>query len=362
MKVLYHLTIPPPKMPHCEAVWKEIDALRRYVGGEIFFLNPSQRGTFRLPRLLFGLHALRELRRRERDGKVELHHVFNPDPYPFPVLRWLSCPVVYTLTGGVRGVGRARVSFFARHVHTLVVASDTGLHTLAAEGLSNCRVIRPGIDGTLFSQSPLPLSLGDASSFQGNAGKSVANALRNAEIRLMVGSAPWVKGQFRSKGIDTLLDVAQKLPRLHLVFLWRGVLYDAMVRRVRQRGLDNRVQVLNRKMDVNEVLKGVHASVVLAEDPAIVRAFPHSLMESLAAAKPVLISRGLPLADIVAQSGCGRIVESVTPMGVVAALEDLVRNYENACQQALTVGQNEFSQDRMVMAHRDLYESIRGEG
>ncbi len=171
----------------------------------------------------------------------------------------------------------------------------------------------------------------------------------------MVGSAPWVESQFRKKGIDTLLDVAADLPQLRLAFLWRGVLFEEMSRRVRQRGLEARVDVLNREVDVNRVLGGVHASIALAEDPTIIKAFPHSLMESLAAGKPVLISRGIPLAEVVERTGCGQVVDRITPRAIADALYKLGQDYDASCQSALRVGRSHFSHDRMVADYVDVY-------
>jgi glycosyltransferase involved in cell wall biosynthesis len=335
MSVLYHLTIPRPARPMCEAVWQEIDVLRRRLGGDLVYLNPTRHAVLWVPRLLYGWHRLRELRRRE--VTVDLHHLYNPDPYPFPILRWLNRPIVYTLSAGLRGDKRPSVSFFDEQVHTLVVADEADRRRLAMWGLDNVRVIRPGIDVTRFTVSPLPL---------------------RDEFRLMVGSAPWVKGQFRSKGVYTLLDAAQSWPQLRLIFLWRGVLFDEMAAQVRQRGLEARVEILNRRVDVNAVLADVHASVTLASDPAIIRSFPRSLLESLAAGKPVLVSQGIPMAHVVARTGCGRVVTHVTPDAFIAALTALRQDYADACQQAAKVGRSEFSQERMIDAYRDLYRSV----
>jgi glycosyltransferase involved in cell wall biosynthesis len=190
---------------------------------------------------------------------------------------------------------------------------------------------------TRFAPSPLPLS---------------------SEIRLLVGSAPWVEGQFHSKGIDLLLDVAQEVVQLHLTFLWRGVLYDEMVRRVARRGLDSRVEILNRRVDVNAVLARVHASVVLAENPTLVRAYPHSLIESLAAGKPVLASQGMPMAALLQEAGCGEVVTEFTAQGVARALEDLVQDYQAAARGAPEVARERFSQDQMVAAYRAIYREL----
>jgi hypothetical protein len=58
------------------------------------------------------------------------------------------------------------------------------------------------------------------------------------------------------------------------------VLTDKMERRVRQMNLENQVTVLNKQVDVNKILAGVHASITLAATPGIVKSYPHSLLDS----------------------------------------------------------------------------------
>ena len=335
MNVLYHLTILPPKMPECEAISQEIGALRAHFGGNLIYLNPNQRPPFYVPRLLFGFHRLGLLRRLE--SEVHLHHLYNPDPFPFPVLRALQRPIVYSLTGGVRS-GRLNVPFFAS-LAAVTVADEGSLKYLKSQGLDNAALVRPGIDTSRLTCSPLPL---------------------RSEIRVMVGSAPWTRRQFQTKGVEALLSAAKQAPHLRLVFLWRGVLAEKMERQVRRMNLEKQVTVLDKLVDVNRILAGVHASVTLAAAPAIVKAYPHSLLESLAAGKPVLVSRAIPMADYVERTGCGKVVESVTPAGILAAVEALVRDYEGLRQVARQVGQRDFSLPAMLASYGRLYECVGG--
>ena len=95
---------------------------------------------------------------------------------------------------------------------------------------------------------------------------------------------------------------------VRLVFLWRGVLLPELVARVRRFEVSERVEILRDRVDVSEVLARVHAAVVLAGQPGLVRAYPHSLLEALAAGRPVLVSDGNPMAEYVRATGCGRVV------------------------------------------------------
>jgi glycosyltransferase involved in cell wall biosynthesis len=333
MNVFYYLTISPPAMPECDAVVQEVEALRKHFGGSLVYVNPNRRLPVRLPRMFFGLHQLGQLRSRE--ASAHLHHLFNPDPFPFPILCSLRRPIIYSLTGGITK-RRPNVDFLAS-LAAVTVADERSLERLKSWGVDNAVLVRPGIDTSRFTCSLLPL---------------------RSEIKLMVGSAPWTLSQFRSKGIEALLSVAQRFPQLYLVFLWRGILVDELERRVRRMHLEGRVEILNRKVDVNEVLAGVHASVTLATDPAIIRPWPHSLMESLAAGKPVIVSRCIPMADYVQQTGCGQVVERVTPTDLLSAIEALARKYDELQQAARRVGQQDFSQQNMINSYRLVYEHI----
>jgi glycosyltransferase involved in cell wall biosynthesis len=181
-----------------------------------------------------------------------------------------------------------------------------------------------------------------------------------SEIRLMVGSAPWTKAQFRTKGVDALLQAAQQTPHLRLVFLWRKVLAEEMMGRVQATALQDQVTVLNRVVDVNQVLAGVHASVVLASAPDIVKAYPHSLLESLAAGKPVLVSRAIPMADYVSRTGCGVVVDEVSVAGVMAAVARLTQQYNDLQGAARQVGQRDFTLQGMIVSFHQLYQKIMG--
>jgi glycosyltransferase involved in cell wall biosynthesis len=335
MNILYHLTTLPPKLPACEAISQEISALQAHFGGDIVYLNPNQHAPVFIPRLLFGFHKLKWLRAQE--AAYDLHHFYNPDPFPFPLLRYLRRPVIYAVSCGVEDK-RPNVAYF-NTLAAVAAADERSLQRLQRWGVENVILVRPGIDTTRFSHSPQPL---------------------RSEIKLMVGSAPWTKGQFRTKGVEALLEAARQNPRLRLVFLWREVLAEEMERRVRALKLEQQVEILNRQVDVNQVLAEVHASITLASESGIIKSYPHSLLDSLAAGKPVLVSRSIPMADYVEQTGCGEVVERVTPADILAAVEALASHYQARQGVARQVGQRDFSQQAMLASFEQLYERVVG--
>ena len=322
-------------MPGTDAVVQEVELLQAQFSGETIWLRPAWRARARYPRELLGLHRLRAL--RQWDRQVDLHHVYAPELYRLPVLWFLTRPVVYTVTAGVGPSRRMPPMSFLRRLRAIVVPSDTDREALTRRGLGNARVIRPGIDVTRFADTPVPAG---------------------PEFVLLSGSAPWTHEQFASKGVDALLEAARRMPELRLVFLWRGVLLPELVARVRRLELSDRVEILRDWVDVAGVLRRVHAAVVLAGRPGLVRAFPHSLLEALAAGRPVLVSEGNPMAEYVRETGCGRVVPRLAAADLLEAIRLLRLDYATCRARAVDVGQRDFSQETLVAAHRELYQAL----
>jgi len=352
LTIHYHLPILPPAQPEVEAYSQEIAALQTRFGGvQSFsnpnFLNPNQHlpqalrrrlPLLRVPRLLFGYHQPRRL--RQIDQAVDLHQFYNPDPFPYPILRTLQKPVVYVLSGGA-GTVRPNVDFF-NAMSAVAVYDQRSVDQLQEWGITNAVYVKSGIDTKKFTHAPL-------------AAPADTNSEADPTVHLLMASAPWSDKQFASKGIDALLAAARELPDLHLTFLWRGVLYSEMIQRVVAFGLQDRVCVINELVNVNEILATVHASVVLATHSNIVKAYPHSLLDSLAAGKPVLVSSALALADYVAERDVGVVIDTVNVDAVVAGVRELVDRYAALADNAVTFGQQDFSQEAMIDSYEEVY-------
>lgn len=319
-------------MPGTDAVFQEIEALRRRFGGECLQLYPLRRPSRIFPKLLYGLHQRRALRRRE--PSVDLHHLYYATLYPFPWLRALHKPLIYS---AVTGIGprlqRGRADWL-QAIHTIVSCNQRDEALLRALRPARYRIIRPGI--AVERLTPVSIPLRD-------------------ELVLLVGSAPWIRRQFQTKGIDLLLDAAGSLP-LRLVFLWRGLLLNELQRRIARRGMNRRVEIINAPADVNRVLARVHATVVLAETEKLVKAYPHSLMESLAAGKPALVSGCIPMADYVTEAQCGEVVPRLTPDDLRAAIQRLMHHYADYQAKALARGRADFALAPMLASYGAIYQ------
>jgi len=334
VNIVFHLTSAPPQIAETDAVFQEVEWLRGRFGGQTINLFPLKHPTRLYPPCLYGIHAASRL--RKLDAEADLHHVFHFRLDPFPILWTLKRPVVYTVVAGLQGQRRPRPSALAsvRHV---VVSNERDRQVLESWGISEHTLIRPGIDVGRFHPAPPDSGSG---------------------FRLLAGSAPWVRAQFRQKGIDALLEVVRRTQDLRLVLLWRGLLYDELMRRIERSGVADRVEVLNERVDVDAVLARVHAAVVLAETPKLVKAYPHSLLESLAAGKPVLVSEAIPMADYVRATGCGEVAAEVTPEALAPAIKRLRDAYPQRRECALNSGRCDFARERMLDSYGEVYRAL----
>src|SRR5271165_4556875 len=332
MSILYLVTAPPPVIEGTDAVLQEVAVLRDAFQGEIVNLSPVKSSTRRFPKQLYGLHKIRQIRNLENRSKI--NHLFFPSPYFFPILRLLGNPIFYTITASLDLKKRPAAHAQLKRLQRIVVSNDRDAGILKAWGLTNYAIIPPAIDASGFTRTSLPL---------------------DRQLTLLMASAPWARRQFDLKGIDLLLATAAKLPFLRLILLWRGVLAGELARRVERLDIGKRVEIVDRKVNVNDYLAKVHATIVLAKDGGIVKSFPHSLIESLMAGKPVLLSNNIAMADYVRKHQCGIVVDEVSIRTLTAAIETLMGRYVDLAPNAARIGPEAFSIDRMVGDHRRLY-------
>lgn len=335
MNILYHMTAPPPAIPGADAVYQDVALLSQRFGGHIVPLYPLSRPSRWFPKFLYGCHIRRQL--EEWDREADLHQVHFAYFHLFPVLRKLNRPLVYVVTAGLQGQRDPPSNDLAR-VRCFVISNERDRGALQRWGVENYQLIRPGIETSLFTHTP--------------------PAARWPFV-LLVASAPWTRSQFAAKGIDHILQTLSRLPDVRVIFLWRGRFEQELRRRISQFGVERQTEIINRHADINQLLARSHAAVVLAGSSRIVKAYPHSLLESLAAGKPVLISEAIPMADYVSEKECGVVVPSHTALAFQHALGQLVEDYDRFLSNARHLGARDFSREEFLRRFGELYERIK---
>lgn len=332
MSLLYLHTAPEPGITGTDAVFNEVQLLRNHFGGFEYNLYPLAKPSAGFPRFLFGWHILARLRRLQRE--ITLNHVFAPGLYDFPVLRYLKKPVIYSVTASVRPDLHLKKADKLKTLAGIIVNNDRDYQLLSYHDFNNVFLVRPGIDTLMVSKNILPLE---------------------DELILLMASAPWERSQFTTKGVDLLLEAARQLPFLKLIFLWRGLSYAALMQRIRQYGVEKQITVYNEKVLIDDILQQVHGTVLLAENAMLVKAFPHSLIESLAAAKPVIVSSAIAMADYVKENSCGVVVEPYSSEALITQIDHFRSKYAELRDKADQLGASDFSPEKMLARIAAIY-------
>lgn len=332
MKIAVHFAIPQPPFPELDATVQDGLNIVRQIGGETNFLFPGDKVHVWFPRLLCGLHQIPHLKRL--DKKVGVHHIFSNGLFPYPFLLLLKKPIVFSTVIGLEEMMQPRCRWFLTKVRHFIVSSDYDLEIMRKWGYKNVTCILPGIDEKRFQYAPCTL---------------------RKEFVLFVGSAPWNYEQFQTKGIDMLLQLAVELPWLRLVCLWRGCLFDEMVRKIARYKVQNKITLISEKVDVNRILESVHAGVLLAHNPLVVKAFPHSLLETIAAGKPVLVSDCLQLAKYVQKYRLGEVVSPLDFEDVKKGIRMMRHDYKQYINSVKRFDVEMFSYKNTVSSLKNLY-------
>ncbi len=336
MRVAHHFPGVPPPDPGRDAVLQEAAFLRELFPGPDHFHGLARGVHGRIPTPLQAPWTRRRLSRLE--AEIELHHLFADRLEWTRLFARTGKPLVCTLTTGLGDSPLpepANLPPFA----ALVVADGDQAARLSARGFSHVEVV------------PSPAHL---------AGIEPTPAPPRPPLALVVGSAPWTRRQFASKGIDPLLAAARRRSDLTLTFLWRGALEGAIAGRQRRAGLGDRLRVVHERIAVNPLLAASHAAVVLAAHPRLVKAYPHSLLEALAAGRPILASACLPIAAWAERRGCGIAVSELTATALDSALDELAARYPRLQRAAEELDLAAHAPERYRAAIGAIYRRVTG--
>ncbi len=334
MRVAHHFAMAPPPDARREAVLQEASWLRAEFPGPSSFLLPDRRLHGLLPAAWPGPGWRRRLRRL--DAEVEVHHLWADRLDWLRRFAALAKPLVCTLTTGLEPEDVRRPAGLPP-VAALLVADEAQRALLAARGLGAIHVVPPAAELSGIERRPAP---------------------RRPPLVLLAGSAPWTRRQFRTKGTDLLLATAAERGDLELTLLWRGVLAGAIDRRLRRARLGGRARVVHERAAVGPLLAASHAAVVLAARPRLVKAYPPSLLESLAAGRPILASSCLPIAGWAARERCGVAVAELSAAALRAALAELEARYGELEEGARRLDLSPHSPTRHRQAVGAIYRSV----
>ena len=332
MKILYLTNAPIPQNRETDAHFQELDLLVERFDGTIISAFPLSRPNSLFPRTLYGMHNRRAIRLAAKEADVI--HVFSPVLYPYSYINRLgNKPIIYSTLTPVSAIKKID------RVHRYVVYDRPSADKLISADFKNVSFSPPFVD---FEKVDLnPPSTG---------------------FTLMMASAPWEKSQFRSKGVLLLLELLGKIPELHIIFIWRDILFDEMHKLVQFSAYADRISLVNGRVDILPYLEKSHAVVLLAEHASLVKSYPHSLMEGLLAGRPVITSPTIPMSQLVQEQGYGEVLTSFSIEALEAAVSSLINDYQSFRERLTALPEDSFDKASFLSFYQQLYDGLRSAG
>jgi glycosyltransferase involved in cell wall biosynthesis len=179
-------------------------------------------------------------------------------------------------------------------------------------------------------------------SWQGASNRPVVLALATLDAR---------------KGLDCLLTAACKVPNAAFVLAGDGPMRESLAQQAIATGIADRVFFLGHRTDIPSLL----ASCDLFVLPSLQEGLPLSVLEAMAASKPVIASRIPGTEDIVEHGISGVLVPPSDPdalaLAITQALTDGGRRAQLGANGYQRVTRH-FSADSMVLKVSDVYRQV----
>lgn len=163
----------------------------------------------------------------------------------------------------------------------------------------------------------------------------------------------------KQKGYPYLLQAATLVPEAMFICAGEGSERATLETQARTLGLADRVLFLGQRSDVPDLLAGCDVFVL----PSLYEGLPLSVLEAMAAGKPVIATRIGGTDEAVVDGETGLLVPPADPHALAQAIRALLDNPALA-QRLATAGQasvhQKFSAETMVQRTMQVYEELLG--
>jgi len=159
------------------------------------------------------------------------------------------------------------------------------------------------------------------------------------------------------KGHRFLLDAAVQVPEVQFILAGDGPLRSSLEVQVQELGLTDRIKFLGHRTDIRDLLASCDVFVL----PSLYEGLPLSILEAMAAGKPVIATQVGGTPEVVIDGETGLLVPPSDSAALAAAIRSVVSNREFAHRLGLA-GQirvvREFSTTIMVRQVSELYTEL----
>lgn len=336
--VNYWCTSPKPIVKGTDAVYNEVLFLKNHIGGELNSLIPYNQPSSSYPILLYGFHKF--ITAKYLDNKNKIHHIFGSGFFHLPMFYFLKKPIIYTITGGLNENLILPRKEFLNRLSRIVVSNERDFERLKGKGLDNVTLIKTVVaQPKNFESKSMPLKKGE-------------------KVRILMASAPWEKKQFESKGVHLLLKYLKENNDVFITFLWRDILADHMIELIEEYGVKDKVEFINEYVDIYKLLESHHATILLTNDCQVIKPYPHSLIKSLYAKRPVIVSSQVAMSDFVNNHNLGMSLDDFENKSFKKLIQKFKIAYSEMSRNLDENNIISFSEKKFISNYKELYYSL----
>lgn len=175
---------------------------------------------------------------------------------------------------------------------------------------------------------------------------------------ILNASCPGKVRDLEKRGINFLLDADRYLKDENITFLWRSGEFSLFMDKIKNRALRHIIIKNKIYIDMNQQYAQAHCTIIpYIQFDEYLKLIPISVIESLAAGKPVLVSSKTGVADIIRANHCGVVFEP-NKGSLLAAIAELKRNYRHYQQNCRKTAEKYFSTEQFLKEHEEIYAEI----
>lgn len=326
--------------PAMEAVASEIASLRRAFPGSAAW-GVSRRDTRLIgfknglsfhPRAFLAFRAVTAV----MQWRFDVNHVFG-SPADWHHLRSIwKRPTVMTVCLG----GEASSACLDR-VDRFAVEWPAAKVELVTRGVPADRVsiVFPPVDLERFQATPPPCD----------------------PFTVLFASSPDRADWLADRGVLLLLDAAGLCPEMRFRLVWRpwGDSLAAVKQEVASRGLANVEIVCERVADMSRQYAAGHVVVAPFRDLNRCKPTPNSVLEGLACGRPVVVTRQVGVAELIADGRAGLVCENEAT-SLAECLRQVQRQWSAMSTAARRLAEDKFAAGNFVNSYREIYAQVAG--
>lgn len=154
--------------------------------------------------------------------------------------------------------------------------------------------------------------------------------------------------------INASKDVIEKVPNSVFLFVGRGRLKDQLIQKIEENNINDHFRIVGYQENLPEILALIDIFVL----PSISEGFPFSILEAMAARKPVIATNVGGVPEIITNNVNGILVEPMDPDALAKAMIFLAKD-KNKRDHIAEMGQKNiienFSLEKMISRTKEIY-------